>query len=359
MKKTKASKDLDAFVAKREQDLLAQVDFLRQANSRLSSQLNKKTIAKTELVEAVYRAVADVLPGIQLDNTIQPTKTKSKKTSEYAMVLACDWQIGKLTPTYNTQVCERRVIELADKIRKLTDIQRADHPVNNLRVYALGDFVEGELIFPNQAHLIDSSLFRQVCVDGPRIFGNFLRTMLSHFDNVHVVGVSGNHGGVSGRQRKESHPETNADRMLYNITEKVLANENRLTWCVPDASCHEELGFWYSIDTVGSKRYLAFHGDQLRGGGFAGIPVYGFFRALAQWGSGVIPGGFDSAFCGHFHTCSSLLLNNKRLLFVGGSIESTNVWAAEQLKQRADPSQYLLFAHPENGITSEHRIWLK
>ena len=101
----------------------------------------------------------------------------------------------------------------ADKILKLTDIQRSDHPVDECVVYALGDIVEGELIFPGQSHLIDASLYRQVTVDGPRILIDFLRRLLGHFTTVKVVWVIGNHGRLGGRSSRDYSLESNADRM--------------------------------------------------------------------------------------------------------------------------------------------------
>ena len=80
-------------------------------------------------------------------------------------------------------------------------------------VLALGDIVEGELIFPGQSHLIDSSLYRQVTVDGPRIMHTFFSILLENFKEVEVYWVIGNHGALGGRSRRDYNPETNADRM--------------------------------------------------------------------------------------------------------------------------------------------------
>src|SRR5262245_9286373 len=80
-----------------------------------------------------------------------------------------DWHLAKRTASYNSDVCEQRIEAYADKVLRLTALQRSDHPVKHLRAYLLGDLLEDELIFPGQAHLIDASLYRQVMVDGPRI----------------------------------------------------------------------------------------------------------------------------------------------------------------------------------------------
>lgn len=347
---TKTPQTLDEYAAERTSILQ-----LREANRRLAAELTKKKFQREELMGAVYQAVSDVVAGIQLAPVKPPKLDKRSKTPHTAIAVLADWQLGKETPTYNSDVCKKRISQLAEKVVHLTQIQRAAYPVNECRIYAVGDICEGELVFPGQAHHIDSSLFMQMTETGPAILADFIRTMLANFQKVHFVGICGNHGAIGGRQRKEYHPETNADRVIYSVTQKVLSNEKRVTWTVPKEYNENH---WYVVDTIGEKRYFLFHGDQMRGQSFGGIPFYGFYRALSEWAGGVIPEGFDFALCGHWHRAATLPLQNKRVLYISGSPESDNLWAVEQLKQRAHPSQWLLFAHPKLGITSEHRVWL-
>jgi hypothetical protein len=249
-------------------------------------------------------------------------------------------------------VCEKRVARYADKVRSLAAIQRADHPVREAHVWLLGDLVEGELIFPGQSHRIDASLYRQVAVDGPRILGSFLRSMLDTFERVHVTAVIGNHGAIGGPARRESHPETNADTMLYRIVEQIV-RDPRLTWNIADPS--GERG-WYAVDAIGNFRTLLFHGDQIRGG-FAGFPWYGLAKKVWGW-QGALAEPFDYAALGHWHQPVSTVLN-KIGIWVNGSTESDNTYAVEQLAASGRPCQWLLFVDPDKGRqTAEYRVWL-
>jgi predicted phosphodiesterase len=328
---------------------------LRAAHERTLRKMEQMKRSKDELVEAVYRAVADAHVGLKAPSVPAPAKVKKTKakTAEYAVAVLSDWQLAKITPTYNSEICEQRIEEYGDKVLELAEIQRADHPVTDLRVWILGDIVEGELIFPGQQHLIDSSLYRQVTVDGPRILRNFLRKMLANFENVHVTAVIGNHGAIGGRARRDYDPETNADRMLYRIVQQLMEDEKRLTWNIPDGANDRH---WYAVDKVGAKSALLFHGDQVRGG-FAGYPWYGFGKKVLGWGVGAIEEHFDYAVCGHWHQPTSFVLNTK-LVYCNGSTESTNTYAMEQLAAVGFPCQWLFFMHPERGITAEYRVWL-
>ncbi|WP_157247890.1 hypothetical protein [Nonomuraea typhae] len=328
---------------------------LRRANLNLMNRLAKAKASKAELVEAVFQAARDAATGLNLDPVPAPTAPAGPGREEVAVAMLADWQLGKVTPTYNSAVCEERINLYADKLLRITDIQRAGHPVNELRVWILGDIVEGELIFGHQPHTIDSSLYRQTVVDGPRILGTFLRRMLATFDRVHVTAVVGNHGVLSGGRRSRFNPETNADRMLYRIVEAMFEHEPRITFTIPDG--HGESS-WYAIDRIGDQyACLLFHGDQIRGG-FAGFPFYGLGKKVWGWKSGAIPETFNDVAFGHWHQLVEVTLNGT-IARGCGSPESFNTYAQEQLAAMGRPSQRLMFIDSRKGdVTSEYKIWL-
>lgn len=326
---------------------------LREANQRLLRRLDDAEAKKQELVDAVYRAAYDASSGLVLPPVKKVVPAAGRGSPETHVAILSDWQLGKQTPGYNSEVCEQRMEVYADKVLRITNIARADHPVDELNVHLLGDMVEGELIFPGQQHRIDASLYRQVCVDGPRILNTFLRRMSGHFKEVKVQSVIGNHGAIGGRSRRDMHPESNADLMLYRIVhDQVVPRTDNVRWVLPDPSGER---LWYAIDNIHGYKFFLFHGDQLRGNG----PGFGRVtpQAISAWASGVIPEPFDYAECGHWHAAMSLAIN-KRILWVNGSTESENTWLQEELRAQCPPSQWLLAVSPHHGVTGEHRVWL-
>lgn len=330
---------------------------LKTALNNALRSLRKAKASKEELVEAVYQAAKDAVCAIEIPPVPKPPSDPREIDSEVAIAVLADWQLAKTTLSYNSDVCEKRIRQYAQKVKKLTAIQRADHPVKEARIYLLGDLVEGELIFPGQAHLIDASLYSQVVERGPQILAEFVRFMLSEFEKVHVVGVIGNHGALGGRARRDYHPESNADAMMYEVARMLVSQDKdamkRLTWA-PNAIRGERR--WYAVDKIGDKSFFLFHGDQCRGG-FAGIPWYGFSKRIQGWRMGAVPEPFDYALAGHFHTPTRMLIGNVRL-WVSGSTESHNTYAAEELAAQGTPSQWLLFAHPKLGVTAEYEVHL-
>ena len=325
-------------------------DALRKALTKSVRDLDDLKRSRAQLVDAVYQAAHDAASAVTYAPVRAPKRDARSKSPEIAVVALSDFQLGKLTPDYDSKKCAERVALLARKVAQLTAIQRADHPVKEVRVYLLGDLVEGELIFPGQAYRIDASLFRQVMVDGPQILGDFLRAMLAIFETVRVVGVIGNHGQIGGRSWKDSHPETNADSMMYETTRIMLAGEKRLDFAPVITSGERH---WFATDTIGAKTFFLFHGNQVKSQ--LGYASYGMGKKLLGWYQAVEP--FDYALSGHFHTPGRGLYG-KVTHWQNGSTESSNTYAQEWMAASGTPSQWLLFCSPEHGVSAEYEVHL-
>ena len=194
----KNKKEIEALLLEAES---IKVQELKSDNLKLLKQLEKAKNKKADMIDAVYDAVSTNLRTWDKPNIPKPMLHKANKNEEVAVAILSDIQLAKVTPDYNTKVAEKRVIEYANKIVELTNVQRYAHPVNKCVVLAAGDIVEGELIFPGQHHLIDASLYNQVTIDGPRILTQFFDILLANFVEVEVHWVIGNHGSLGGRAR--------------------------------------------------------------------------------------------------------------------------------------------------------------
>jgi hypothetical protein len=324
---------------------------LRVSYTKLLQEYDKLKNKNDDLAGAVYRAVKEDIAQNKTNRIPAPIKDKRKASEEVAVAVLADWQLAKVTPTYNSKVCEERIEQYAETVIRLTEIQRAEHPVKHLHIWALGDIIEGELIFPGQSFLVDGGLYRQITVDGPRILKNFITRMLENFETVTFVGVIGNHGSIGGRARKDHDPETNGDRMLYRIVQLMFENEKRIKFQIPEGRGERH---WYAIDTIGKYRSLLIHGDQF--GSLSAL--YSFQKKIYGWKVGAIEEEFDDVYFGHFHTPTKMTFNSVQCR-ISGSPESTNTYAMESLAAIGKASQPLMFVHPERGIvTAEYTCWL-
>jgi len=335
------------------ENIKSEVD-LKVSYARLIKEYEKLKAKEDHLADAVYRAVTDEFKHHRYNYqkpVPKPVQDKRKNAEEVAVAVLADWQLAKVTPDYDSKICEERIEKYADKVIHLTEIQRQDHPVKHLHIWCLGDIVEGELIFPGQSFLIDGGLYRQITVDGPRIMKNFVTRMLENFETVTFVGVIGNHGSIGGRARRDHDPETNADRMLYRIIQLLFEKEKRIKFIIPDGKGERN---WYAIDTIGNYKSLLIHGDQ-----FGSLStLYAFQKKVYGWKVGAIQEDFTDVYCGHFHTPTKMTFNSVQMR-ISGSPESTNTYAMESLAAIGRPSQPLMFVHPERGIvTAEYNCWL-
>jgi len=324
-------------------------------NNRLRRRLMNKDEATERMVEAAENAIFETVGTITIPKVPKPKPRKlTLGTPEVAVAWIADIQLGKKTPTYNSDIAEERIDRHADKVLSITNMHRSASPITECHVWMLGDIVEGEGIFPGQEWLIDSSLYEQAMNRGPRILAMFVRRMLSEFDKVVVHAVIGNHGRVG--KRGQFHYETNTDRMCYKVTETILAEEiesGRLSWEHSEPGMSGERG-WYSIDRIGKLTTLLVHGDQFRGS--LGIPWYGVRKKVLGWkamaAAGALPfPDFDDVAFGHWHQAVTWTING-----IGtrgsGSTESFNDYAAEELAGMSRPSQRLMFVNPEKGLVT-------
>jgi hypothetical protein len=333
-----------------------EVQRLKNRVNSLSRQLHEVKHKRSDYLSTVWEAVQDSLADVSL----QPVKAPKKLTratgtgaEEICVPLLSDLQTGKVTPDYNTEICRERVMRYAEKIVRITEIQRADHPVRHCVVPMLGDMIEGVDIFPGQQWLIDSTLYAQVFNSTPSIVVDFLRYLLAHFDTVTVEAVDGNHGRIG--RKGQFGPEDNADKMVYRIAQLMTRDEPRLTWNITD---YEGERSWYRIMQLGNYKALLIHGDQIRGS--MGFPWYGLGKKVHSWGSGGLgpDSDFQDVMMGHYHSLARVPLNH-RSAWANGSTESTNTFAAEVLAAQSRPTQWLLFVEPAAGrVTASYGVEL-
>jgi hypothetical protein len=334
----------DLTVAERAREEMRAAD-LRQALDRALRQLDRAKGSRDDLVDAVYRAARDAADTMSVPPVKPPPKPTGKGKPETAVLLVADWQLGKTTPEYDSEVAAARVRRYAEKAAKL--IARQTVPIEEAVLLVAGDLVEGELIFPGQQHRIDASLYRQT-FEVAQLLTEIVRALLAVVPRVRVASVIGNHGAMGGPVRREMHPETNADAMAYQVARLLLKDEKRVDWPEPVTKGERH---WHAFVEVRGRRWFLWHGDQIKGASF-GYPWYGLGKRVLGWQTSL--GSFDYSAAGHWHQPVRVTLNTVTH-WGAGSTESANTFAQEWLASGGqEPSQWLLF-QGDDGITSE---WL-
>lgn len=320
-----------------------ELDEVRAALIREQRKVQRLRKENADYVEAVYQAARD---GITAAGRVPaPRSVKHGKGKPEAAVLhLTDWQLGKRTVSYNTDVCCERVRLVVDKTVSITGIQRHDHPVDECHLLLGGDLVEGVQVFPGQAFEVDSSAFAQVFT-AARLVAESLTTLLAAFQQVHVWEVYGNHGRLG---RKGDYPrEDNLDRMVCELARGHLAAQDRVTWHIPDS--------WFNLVEVGAYRALLVHGDQIKSFG-GNTPAFGIMRKAVAWDTGVVPEHTD-LWLGHFHQAMTLTKPHRGRVFMTPTLESDSAYAQEFVAASGQPGQRLHFVDPRRGrVTAEYLL---
>lgn len=325
---------------------------LKREVADLRKQNREQETLKSLFKIAVQDALED-LPRIEIPR--KPTKRAKKQHEEIAVLHISDTQIGKVTPTYNSEVAGVRLLELAERTIEIANTRRTAAKIDEIHVYLGGDVVEGEDIFPGQAHQIDQSVFDQAIRSAPRMIAAVLLRLLEEFAIVRVFTVPGNHGR-NGRYGGNAHPRTNWDNAAYAVLRTMLlgypGNERRE---LRDRLTFVESEDFYIVDRLWDWGVLLVHGDQITGG-FAGFPWYGAARKAWGWIDS-IPEPWDYLYFGHFHTPAVAVLNH-RMFLANGTTESANQYAQAQLAAAGWPCQRLGFYNESKGLIADHLVYL-
>jgi len=322
---------------------------LRQALMRMQKQLRQAKERTQDLVDTTQQAAYDAMLTMGKVQPVQiPAQDKRKTKGEVALWHMTDWQGAKQTTSYNSQVMRRRVMEFAEKAVRITEIQRADHPVKDVTICFGGDMVEGLFNFPTQAFEVDATLFEQY-VNVSRLCVDVVRFALANYEKVTVIAEWGNHGRI-GSKRDNVPRSDNFDRMCYELARQLLQGEKRLTW----QDCPEDI----QRVEIGAYRALLIHGDEVGRNGFASPGA--IVQHANKWRSGSYPWEFRDVYIGHYHTHSEwAMANGQGSVYQTGSTESDNRYAGIMLAASATPSQRLHFIDPIKGrVTAVYKVWL-
>lgn len=347
-------------MAKRKADMseftaLTQLEELREENSKLQANLRRERERKASLVDATLEGAGGAMIALgPMPPVPKPKAEKRKAKGEVALWHLTDWQGSKVTTTYNSEVMRERVLLFCEKAVRLTEIQRAAHPVRECVILFGGDQLEGLFNYPSQPFEIDASLFGQF-VQAARLEAEVVRQALAAYERVTVISEWGNHGRV-GSKRSAVPPADNMDRMAYELARGILSDPEtgelhpRLSWADEEEDIHHF--------TIGNYSALLIHGDEVGRGGYASPDTVA--RHIAGWKSGAYDKPFRDVYMGHIHRHDERALpDGEGALYITGSPETDNRYARDKMAAAGAPTQRLHFIEPERGrVTAQFKVFL-
>jgi len=276
----------------------------RKSRSKTAKE-NRLLLDEIERRDEIIEAVHDLIKTNPIGKVkvIKPKFSKKKKNLEIEMPIS-DVHVGLQTPSYNLEVCEKRVEAYTATTLGEIDRLSKNYNVKRIQMNFNGDLIQGEHLHGSDSQSSCEFSDARQMAEAIRIF--FFKVILpiaSTGIKVDILGMCGNHD----RQGKARHIHKAGERYLtYTIYRamEMLCQASGLTnvnWIIPI----KEYAVFYMFDTP----FIIEHGHA------AGIKptVVSLEKQLLKRGNqfGIIPKGIR---IGHYH--GSLLSNNGRHIVI-------------------------------------------
>lgn len=314
---------------------------------------HRQANADDDLRQAVFGLAAQKIEPPKW--TITPPTAKASSAS-IPLLFTSDFQWGETIRSddmagineFNIEVAARRYRLLIEKTIDLSfnHMVKPDYP--GIIYVRGGDMVSGE-IHEELARTNELSAIPAVndLVD-KEAWG--IERIAEKFGRVYVVTIPGNHGRSTVKPHSKRYAASNYDTLSGWMLEKWFRNDGRIEFHTPmSGDAMIEIFGW---------RVLVTHGDRMgsRGGqGFIGPAatiargmkkVVDYYATLGQT--------IDVIMVGHFHTPLELEHG-----FSNGSLPGASEYARDGRMRPAPPTQWLLFFHPDHGVTARWPILLE
>lgn len=319
-------------------------------NNRLKRQIAEMSDYDGIALHAFQRIFEETDP-IPPPKKFYTSKAKSKKQACHIGLEFSDLQLGMcINPRdttnlggYNFDIFVQRLDRLKEVIITIAEEQRLVRPVQNLIIFGLGDYVEGETIFPAQALFLDMHASDQF-IRGVQEISRFIRDMACYFENIVMYGVWGNHGRFG--RKGHNHPQSNLDYLMLRVLQLHTSSIKNVQIFVSEGPLMAVKIF--------NQVHLLRHGDDT--GSWMGIPFYGMERDTLKH-SNLIRMPIDHAHVGHHHRQASWEVSVMSV-HMNGSFCGPTPFGINQMKMADRPSQSLFMVHPDHGLNWRVPIWL-
>ena len=258
--------------------------------------------------------------------------------SESAVLVLSDLHAGKRTESFNLDVLNKRLSAIFQNTSKLLNIIGKAYNIEELRVFFLGDFVDGDSIYPSQqSHLDERANYplEQAGVLADMLVPGLIDVQSQLDVPVIVDAVRGNHG----RAGRFTHESNNWDVAVYDYIQRELRHNGDFEVYVSDKFAH--------ITEIQGHGALLYHGAGIRS--YAQLPLYGITQRILKWKQGM-DNGFSIATFGHFHSFLDYHYFGTDI-FLTGTAVSDDDFSLEYIGCDGVNKAWLFGVHPEHGVT--------
>jgi len=181
-----------------------------------------------------------------------------------------DFHFGRRTAGWNAKRAQSTLQRISSQISDLAVAYKA----NRIHILFLGDIMDGESVYPNQAYELELTGFEQV-YEGAYLFSEHFVKPISAIAPVSLDGVPGNHAYL-----RFAYKKTNLDAFFYATLTQLL-RESGVRFHSSFFQRGKNDALEVKVATCGQFKVLIGHGHFLKS--VADIPIYGAQRRVLSW----------------------------------------------------------------------------
>jgi UDP-2,3-diacylglucosamine pyrophosphatase LpxH len=249
---------------------------------------------------------------------------------EEPLLVISDFHYCREENGFNEDVAEKAIQRYTDECLSIVERHRKHTKINSINVAILGDILHGNANYAWQDREVTGNSSQQI-VKTAYLLIKVLSKLATHFKNVRVYLVPGNHGRKS---KQQNCMIDNIELDMYEIVRAYFAHSDKFSFTMPNGN------FYIIAESLGYK-YLLMHGDTIK----AGDPGR-LIEAVKRYEDVLPP--FSSAVMGHWHRLQMLPLPRKfgdvtgRYLFSNGTASAEDSFL-EALGTSPSLSWWLIF----------------
>ncbi len=309
--------------------------------------------------QLLYSAIKEFAPKSYKTHIAAPKIKQTGVKSQSAVLLFSDCHVGQeVRPgqtlgigEYNQKIFLQRLSTLEASVLNILT-RHTVAPIDELVVAVLGDLIDGNLDH-GLVECTNVPLIQQIHVAAHAI-AQFFARLSAVLPKIRIEAVVGNHGRWPGqKQMPVINRCSNLDFFTLLYAKALTRDCPRISWRLTEQP--------RAIFEVNGFRFLAFHGDEVRGGDYIfRLPIQGlgrFVSSLTQFRLASHQPPISHVLLGHFH-------RSFELPFVGGSIIANGSFvgpdelAVARSLPYTRPEQVVFLIHPEHGRTATYHVFL-
>jgi len=324
----------------------ATFQILAADNRRKQSAINRLRDQR-DIIEQIITAAAAAMPKA---DPIRPgTRSRAKLEQEFH-ALRGDEQAGARVDAIDTNgIGSYNLEKYAQYVelwtQKILQFKREDERalgLNKLVIAHLGDWIEGESIYPGQPfHIVDNIsnvIFNHVLP----LEVEAIRILSSVFADIEIFCITGNHGRAG--RKGEHHWHSSFEYMLLRMLQFALQSLDNVRVYVSESVS--------MLVRHGAFTFCYDHGSHLQSN--YGVPYYSLdrtYKALPNLYNQIV----DAYATGHKHTPTNLSDH----VIMNGAFVGANDLSVNKLKCHARPVQKVFYLDREKGINRKTDIYLE